>query len=296
MTQPIGFAGLGAMGWPMAACLVKATHDVVVHDARFDRAAKFAREFDCRVASSGRELAVAPIIITMLPNSDAVEAVLFGEDGAAYTMTPGGIVIDMSSGVPSRTMHIAERLAALGIELVDAPVSGGVRRAERADLTIMTGGREEVISRVTPVLRALGREPVHVGSIGAGHAMKALNNLSLAGGFLIALEAVLIGKKFGLDPDRMIDVLNASSGMNYNTQTKFKPFLLSGTYAAGFSLDLLVKDVGIAADLASELAADVPFTRECLARWKAALIALGPGCDHTEIARVAAELASVAFP
>jgi 3-hydroxyisobutyrate dehydrogenase len=143
------------------------------------------------------------------------------------------------------------------------------------------------------MLQAMGKSILFAGPVGCGHAMKALNNLMSAAGFLIGIEALLVGKKFGLDPAVMVDILNASTGMNNSTQVKFKQFVLSGTFAAGFTLDLMVKDLGIALDMAHGLGVNVPFSALCRQIWAAALADLGPGRDHTEMARFAARTAGV---
>jgi 3-hydroxyisobutyrate dehydrogenase len=157
----------------------------------------------------------------------------------------------------------------------------------------MVGGDAKVAQHVDPVLRAMGKSIIRAGAIGSGQAMKALNNLVSAGGFLIAVEALLVGKKFGLDPAVMVDILNASTGMNNSTQVKFKQFVLSGAYNAGFSLDLMVKDVGIALGVAQDLGVTTPFSALCRNIWSSALADLGAGHDHTEVAKFAAKVAGV---
>jgi 3-hydroxyisobutyrate dehydrogenase len=285
------------MGWPMASHLVKGGYEVFAFDAMPETLEKFTAEVGGHACASLRDVGTAAqIVITMVPTSKVVRAIVLGENGIASALRPGAVAIDMSSGVPGETVELAAELEARGIELVDAPVSGGTRRAITADLTIIAGGGAKTIESITPILRTLGRSVTRMGSIGAGQVMKALNNLAQAGSFLIALEALLIAKKFGLDPDQVVDVLNSSSGMNYNTQTKFKQFLLSGTFAAGFSLDLLVKDIGIALQLADQLDAIVPISSACQTAWSEALDNLGAGHDHTEIAKVAARAVGVTFP
>ena len=297
MDKAVGFVGLGAMGWPMATHLVKSGRDVFAFDASTETLERFAAEVGGHACASLREVGEsAQIVITMVPTSNVVRAVLLGEHGVASALRPGAIVIDMSSGVPGETVALAAELARQGIDVVDAPVSGGTRRAITAELAIIAGGDAGTIERITPILQTLGRSITRMGAIGAGQAMKALNNLAQAGSFLIALEALLVGKKYGLDPEQIVDVLNASSGMNYNTQTKFKQFLLSGTFAAGFSLDLLVKDIRIAVQLADQLGAIVPISSACQTAWSEALENLGKGHDHTEIAKVSALAVGVTFP
>lgn len=286
------------MGWPMAANLVKAGFAVQVADARPGQAPKFAAEAGGKAAASLRALgAASDVVITMLPTSGIVRSVLLGAhgtgEGVAAGLRPGAIVIDMSSGVPAETAAIAGRLAAMGVAMLDAPVSGGVRKAVSGELAIMVGGDSKVALEVDPVLRAMGKSVIRAGGIGCGQAMKALNNLVSAGGFLIAIEALLVGRKFGLDPAVMVDILNASTGMNNSTQVKFKQFVLSGSYGSGFALDLMVKDIGIALDVAKDLGVNTPFAALCRNIWSAAQADLGAGHDHTELAKFAAKVAGV---
>jgi len=267
---------------------------VQVADARADQASKFAAEVGGKAAASLRALGEASdIVITMLPTSKIVRSVLLDGDGVAAGLRRGAIAIDMSSGVPAETAAIAEKLAAMGVAMLDAPVSGGVRKAVSGELAIMVGGDGKVALEVDPVLRAMGKSVIRAGGIGCGQAMKALNNLVSAGGFLIAIEALLIGKKFGLDPAVMVDILNASTGVNNSTQVKFKQFVLSGGYNAGFTLDLMVKDVGIALDVAKDLGVNTPFSALCRNIWSDAQADLGAGHDHTELAKFAAKVAGV---
>lgn len=294
MDKRIGFVGLGAMGWPMAANLVKKGFKVQVHDARAAEAQRFAKEIGGKVAASQRSLGEASgMVITMLPTSKIVSSVLFDEGGIASGLKPGSLVIDMSSGVPTETAEIAKRLAKSKIELIDAPVSGGVKKAVSGELAIMVGGNEKAVERAKPILQAMGTSITRAGAVGTGQAMKALNNLVSAGGFLIGVEALLVGKKFGLDPAVMVDILNASTGMNNSTKAKFRQFVLSGSYASGFALDLMVKDIGIAMDVAKDLKVDVPFSKLCQSIWNSAQADLGKGHDHTEVAKFSAKTAAV---
>ena len=294
MTAPIrriGFIGIGNMGWPMAANLHKAGFEVVVADVAPGRAAQFARDIGGRAATGAADAANgAEAVITILPTSTEVAAVI----GAMKPMlAPGALVIEMSSGAPGVTRTLAGELAAGGIALIDAPVSGGVPRAERGDLAILAGGAAADLERAAPVLRAMGTSVHHCGDVGAGQAMKALNNLVSAGGFLIGIEALLIGQKFGLDPALMVDVLNASTGMNNSTQKKFKQFVLSRRFDAGFGLDLMAKDLSIALDVGRASGTPTPFAALCREMWASATAMLGPGQDHTALARFSEQLAGV---
>lgn len=283
----IGFIGLGSMGWPMASLVRKAGYPLILLDADTSRAAELGKDIDASVAVSGKALAQeADIIITILPTSDIVRAVLDGQDGVLAGLKSGAVIVDMTSGVPSTTRQLSELTAKAGGHLVDAPVSGGVPRARTGELSIMFGGQAELLERVRPVLSCMGNAIEHTGDVGSAHAMKALNNLVSAGGFLIGVEALMIGKRFGLSPEKMVDVLNASTGMNNSTQKKFKQFVLSGKYNAGFGLDLMVKDLSIALGIARETNTPTPFSALCRELWAASAQMLGPGQDHTAVAKL----------
>jgi 3-hydroxyisobutyrate dehydrogenase len=293
MTRPIhriAFIGIGRMGWPMARRLVEAGFAVTVQDAALARAHAFADEHAGVAATAASEAAhEADALITMLPTSREVAATL---ESARDALPRGAIVIEMSSGEPSATRAMAAELAARGIAMVDAPVSGGVARAETGELAIMTGGDPAALERAAPVLAAMGQNIVRCGDVGAGQAMKALNNLVSAAGFLIGVEALLIGSRFGLDPATMVDVLNASTGMNNSTQRKFRQFVLSRGFDSGFGLDLMVKDLSIALQVARETATPAPLAAQTRELWAAAAALLGAGQDHTAAARFSEALAA----
>jgi 3-hydroxyisobutyrate dehydrogenase len=282
----IGFIGIGRMGWPMALRLIEAGFTVAVQDAVPGRAEDFVRRHGGTAGDAARG---ADALVTMLPTSREVAQVLAE---AAPLLAPGAVVVEMSSGEPSATRALAADLAARGIGMVDAPVSGGVARAETGQLAIMTGGEAAALDRVDPLLRAMGTTITRCGDIGAGQAMKALNNLVSAAGFLVSVEALLIGSRFGLDPAVMVDVLNASTGMNNSTQRKLKQFVLSRSFDSGFGLDLMVKDLSIALQVGRETATPAPLSAQTRELWAAAAGLLGPGQDHTAAARFSEALAA----
>ncbi len=289
----IGFIGLGKMGWPMASRLASHGYSLTLLDANGELAAQLAQEIGAAVAPNYSALArESAIIITILPNSQIVQSVLQGQEGLLAGMRPGTVVIDMTSGVPSMTQTLAELVAQAGGQLVDAPVSGGVPRAKTGELSIMFGGSEALLEQVRPVLSCMGNAIERIGDVGSAHAMKALNNLVSAGGFLIGIEALMIGKRFGLSPNKMVDVLNASTGMNNSTQKKFKQYVLSGKYNSGFGLDLMVKDLGIALGLAHETQTPAAFSALCHEMWAASSRMLGNGEDHTAVAKLVQTLAN----
>ncbi|HXT78681.1 MAG TPA: NAD(P)-dependent oxidoreductase [Acetobacteraceae bacterium] len=292
--QSVGFVGVGNMGWPMAACLVGAGFPVHVNDSRREVALNFAQQVGGSAPDTLRQLAEASdVIVTMLPTSAIVERVLAGGDDSIFAgMKPGTILIEMSSGVPSVTQELAEKVAALGAVMIDGPVSGGVPRAKTGQLAIMVGGDSAAIDRAMPVLSAMGSSVLRTGGVGSGQAMKALNNLVSTGGFLIGIEALLIGQRFGLDPAVMTDVLNAATGMNNSTQKKFKQFVLSRRFDAGFTMGLLAKDLSIALQVGRETGTPAPVSALVKELVLAAEAMFGSGADHTEMAKLCEQLAN----
>lgn len=287
----IGFIGIGAMGDPMAACLIKAGFPVTVFDNRSQRVTEFVSTHGGSGVASLAELGEkSDVVITILPNSAIVTDVLFGENGLAKTLRRGAVVIDMTSGIPSTTVSLSERLAEQGVVLFDAPVSGGVPRAVTGQLTIMAGGNDKDIEAAMPVLEAMG-SVIKTGRIGTGHAMKALNNLVSSAGFLIGIEALLIGSRFGIDPETMVDILNVSTGMNNSTQKKFKQYVLSRKFDSGFAMSLMVKDLTIALGIARDNDVNAPFADLCRNLWAGASAMLGPQADHTAVTLLSEKLA-----
>ena len=266
----------------MAACLVKAGFTVNINDYRRETANNFVQQVGGFAPDELRQLAeTSDVIVTMLPTSVIVERVLGGGDDNIFAgMKPGTIIIEMSSGVPSVTQRLAEQVAA-----------GGVPRAKTGQLAIMAGGDPATIDRAMPVLSAMGTSVLRTGAVGSGQAMKALNNMVSTGGFLIAIEALLIGQRFGLDPGVMTDVLNAATGMNNSTQKKFRQFVLSRKFDAGFTMGLLAKDLSIAMQVGRETATPAPLSALVNEMIVSALAKFGPDADHTEMAKLSELLA-----
>lgn len=282
-TSRIAFFGLGKMGVPMARRLLEAGWQVVGFDP-FPAARSAFEAAGGETAASATETArEAAVLITMLPDGKAVRALLAGPDGVAGRLAPGAVVIDMSSSAPVGTRELADELKASGITLIDAPVSGGVKRAIDGSLAIMAGGDRSAIERVTPLLEAMGKSIFATGPIGSGHAMKALNNYVSAAGLTAACEALQVGQGFGLDPQMMTDILNASTGRNNSTEVKLKPFVIPKNYASGFSMGLMAKDLRTADDLARHLGIAAPLSQAVSDLWRDALASLGPAADHTAI-------------
>jgi 3-hydroxyisobutyrate dehydrogenase len=288
----IGFVGVGTMGAPMAANLAKAGYRLVIYDIDAQRAAALAAAHEIEVAASLTEVGEkSGTVITMLPEGRHVrEAVCGRNDGfrdcVAAGLRPGSVLIDMSSSSPIGTQQLGRLLAARGIALVDAPVSNGLKGAIAGTLSIMVGGEPALFERCRPIFEKLGNQIFHAGPLGAGHAIKALNNYVSAAGLVAACEAVIVGKRFGLDAGVVVDILNASSGMNNTTKNKLRQHMLSGTFGAGFVTGLMAKDVRTALELAESMGGPARMARHTAALWNDAERALGYASDHTAIYRL----------
>ena len=279
--KSIAFIGLGRMGLPMAARLVAAGFLLKTHD----KAPRARVPGATACASPADAVQGAGLVITMLPDGKAVRSVLLGRGGAAAALSRGAVVIDMSSSDPTGTRALGADLAKLGVRLMDAPVSGMVVGATNGTLTIMVGATPALFAKARPVLEAMGKAIYRAGPLGAGHAVKALNNYISAAGTIAAFEAVIVGRAFGLDPGVMTDIFNSSAGSNSATRNKIRQHVMTGAYASGFALSLMAKDVGIAADLARALGVKVPLNRKTRQLWRAAEAGLPAGADHTAIYR-----------
>ncbi len=279
----IGFVGLGRMGAPMSARLVAAGHTVIGYDVSEQARQGLAAAGGHDQRSLGDVAKGARLVILMLPNSDVVASVL--EDATLLErLEPGAMVVDMSSSEPLRTRALAESLGTRAVRMLDAPVSGGVSGAEAGKLTIMVGGDASDMAEAKPYLAELGRV-VHVGPIGSGHAVKALNNLLSATHLWVTSEAMLIGERFGIDPEVMLSVFNSSSGRSGSTENKWPNFIIPGTFDSGFGLRLMLKDMNIAIQLAKQVGAPDALGSCARDLWDRASQSLPATADHTEIAR-----------
>jgi 3-hydroxyisobutyrate dehydrogenase len=282
----VGFVGLGNMGWPMARHLVEGGVEIAVLDAAPGRAAAFVREVGGRAAADLPDLARASnIVITMLPNGDVGRSAVLGEGSLIEGLNEGSLLADMGSSDPRVYPALADALSARGVHLVDAPVSGAVTGAVAGTLTLMAGGDGASIDRLEPLFALMGRTVFRTGALGSGQAMKALNNLASAGAFLLTLEVLLTGQRFGLDPALMTRILNVSTGRNNSTNKKILPHVLSRKFDSGFALALMAKDLTTAFGLTETTATPSLFAGPTLEAARAALAKLGPDADHTAIAR-----------
>jgi 3-hydroxyisobutyrate dehydrogenase len=283
----VAFLGLGAIGTPMARHLAAPEFDLVVWNRTRSRADAFAATTSARVVATPAEAAVGrDVVITCLPVSRDVEALLDGPSGLLATMARGSTLVDCTSGDAATSRRIAARLAAHGITFIDAPVSGGVAGAEKGTLTVMVGGHEEVLERVRPVLACFGTRIVHCGDVGTGDALKAVNNALLAMHIWGTAEGLVALEKAGVRAEIALEVINASSGRSNSSMNLFPERVLTRAFPRTFRLALLDKDVGIAAELAREQRVPSPLLQLTAELFRIAHDELGEAADHVEAVKV----------
>jgi 3-hydroxyisobutyrate dehydrogenase len=285
----VGLVGVGNMGNPMAANLIKAGWKVTVFDADEAKTKRFAEANGAGAAASLAALGRGcDVVITMLPDGHVVRRVVLGaaerDDCLVRGLARGSVIIDMSSSAPMGTRALARDLEPYGVALLDAPVSGGVRGAVAGTLAVMIGGEQALAERHDALLAPIGRR-FYVGPIGSGHAAKVLNNLVSAAGLAAAAEAVRVGERFGIDPHTLVSVINSSSGRNNSTENKFEQFILNGKFDSGFALGLMAKDCALAVEVAEACGVPAELGHATLELWRKAEQSLGGGSDHTEITR-----------
>lgn len=281
--QKLGFVGLGMMGRPMVENLSRIGEwELKIYDHAPEQVQSFS--FHPRWgksllgAASLRDFADCEAVITMLPNSAITNQVALS---LAEMLPAGALLIDMGSSNPMETMKLAEQLAAKDIDLLDAPVSGAVVKAQSGSLTIMVGGKPTAVEKAQLVLEKMGSKIIPTGGVGSAHAMKALNNYVYAAGLLAASEALLIADRMQLDKEIFTDVLNASSGKNIATETKLRQFIISETFNGGFALRLQAKDLDTADALRTHTGVNAPQLSQCSALWKKAADTLPANADNT---------------
>ena len=296
----IGYIGLGNMGRPIAANLARAGHEMIVFDLSREAVDGFIEEFDVRPANGLESLAQATdIIITIVPSGLDVRKIVLGEKNGDDCLLAGlddsKLFIDMSSSEPTGTVNLGETIKEHGVSFIDAPVSGGVKRAAAGTISIMVGGEKASIERARPLFQDIGDDVFECGKLGAGHALKALNNMLSALSVFATTEALMIGKRFGLDPAVMIDTINKSSGRSNATELKFHQFILNKDYGSGFSNGLMLKDLTIAQDLARSTGLSAPCTALVRDAFAEAVNHYGANSDHTEVARMLQEMRKTAI-
>jgi 3-hydroxyisobutyrate dehydrogenase len=295
MFKTVGFVGLGAMGSRMVKHL-KGVADIRVYDTDPARAAEAAAAVGGRAVKDISGMDGADAVILMLPTSAIVDQVLHGANGAKGLLdylARGSMVIDMSSSIPTNSVANAEVATKRGISFIDAPVSGGIKGAEAASLAIMAGGSQAEYDHALPLLQKMGANVFLVGKVGAGHAVKALNNLLAATTFAAASEVFAVGAKFGLDPSTMLKVVNASSGQNFQTTHVWEKAVIERTFSFGFALALMEKDVRVAMTLFDAMGSEAQLSRTSANIWAKALASAEPGSDMTVVAKQAEDVLGV---
>jgi 3-hydroxyisobutyrate dehydrogenase-like beta-hydroxyacid dehydrogenase len=286
MEQPdidIGWVGLGNAGYPMAACLAKKGHRLLVRDADPARGIEFVQEYPkCRVATSDPEgFQNCDIVVTMLPDGKVVYKVLLGEDGIAPHLKPGSVVIDTSSSSPFDTRALGLELSRLRVDLVDSPITQEQLHAiDRGAATLMVGtDSAEALEKVMPILKDMSNHVFPMGQLGSGHTMKTLNNYVSVGSIIALNDALVTGQKLGLDPQTMIDVMNLGTGVNFSTMHSQKNLKSNDT---GYQLELLVKDVKIAKDVIEKSGFHTELPALAEKYLENSLKVVEKGADHTE--------------
>ena len=281
----VGFVGLGKAGWNMAANLVAAGYRLVVSERDAEREERFAAEHP-GVRRGPEAFGDVEVVVTMLPHGGVVRDVLLGEGGLAGRLAPGTIVVDTSSSDPFGTRELGAELAEIGLVLLDAPVTRPEHdHVNTRRITFMVGGDDEAaVERVMPLLEAMAERVFRVGALGNGHATKTLNNFVACSGLVAALDALMIGQRFGLDAETTLDVFNAGTARNFSTASVLIDESLSRRYATGFGLALMVKDMGIASRLTEAMGFPTTAPQQVRDRLAEALEALGdPSVDHAAV-------------
>ncbi|HVZ09575.1 NAD(P)-dependent oxidoreductase [Rhodopila sp.] len=294
MDKPrIGYIGLGIMGGALARRLLR-EHALTVFDLSPERREVFAA-LGATVADSPAAVgAASDIVLTCLPTSTQVRDVIFGDNyGLIRGMKPGGIIVDQTSGATTATRAMAAELDGTGIELIDGPVSGGPRGADAGTIAIMVGGTADQYARVEPVLTVISPNVTHVGPLGAGHTLKAVNNMMSAANRLLAFEAVSIAAANGINPTVAVDVINKSSGRNSATLAVFPNQIFTDDFAARFTMALMEKDVALAAELAGERFKHLTLTPLILRNYHMGIDRFGRNGDIHDMLRFYEEAAGV---
>jgi len=276
-STPVAFLGLGTMGAAMAANLARAGFAVTAWNRTQGRATELADLGVTWATTPADAVATAEIVVVCVSDTPDVEAVLFGDDGTVEGAREGTLVIDCSTIAPSGSWDFAARLRERGLAMIDAPVSGGSEGARNATLTIFVGGEAEDVERGRPVLEAMGRTITHVGPIGAGQAVKAVNQVILAGTYLGVAEGIVLAIKAGLDVEQVIGALGGGAAQSWVLANRAGR-MLDNDYPLGFKLALHRKDLAIALDLAARVGASLPVSA-LAAQLETGLIAQGHGDD-----------------
>ncbi len=281
----IGFVGLGTMGAKMAERLLKAGHDLVVHNRTRAKEEQLVALGARRAATPAECAAQRDLVITMVADTPDVQAVVLGDEGAVLGMEKGSVLVDMSTISPTTTRRLAAALAEHDVDMLDAPVSGGSEGAANGTLSIMVGGEEKVLARVRPALDVLGKTVTHVGSIGAGQVAKAVNQVILAGTYASVAEGMALAQAAGIDVQAALRALGGGAAASWVLENRAGN-MLAGNYPLGFRTRLHRKDLGIALAAARDLGVAIPVAA-FVEQLETSLVTQGFGDeDVSNIARV----------
>jgi len=284
----VAFIGMGTMGVGMAMNILKAGHEVTVHNRTRKKEERLAAEGAARAASPREAAAGAEIIVICVSDTPDVEGIILGDEGVIHGAPQGSIVVDMSTISPAATRRMAAMLAEKGVGMLDAPVSGGSEGARSGSLSIMVGGEAAVFKKALPILETMGKTITHVGSIGAGQLTKAINQIVIAGTYLTMAEGLAIGMQAGLDMGKVLQAIGGGAASSWVLHNRSQN-VINNTYPLGFRLSLHHKDLNIALDTARELGVTLPATA-LVARIENGLIERGFGDDDVSaIARAIRE-------
>ncbi|KAK3117864.1 hypothetical protein LTR53_000414 [Teratosphaeriaceae sp. CCFEE 6253] len=286
----IGYIGLGNAGYPLAGTLSRAGYHLVVRDADAARAESFAKQHEnARAAQDIDDFSDVDVLVTMLPNGEIVRDVLLGSEGLAERLKDVTIIIDTSSSSPFHTRETGRLLSEVNtsLTLIDSPITQEYQHAlEKGDATLMVGSSNaQALEVALPVLKTMGKHVFHMGELGAGHAMKTLNNYTSAASILALCDALIAGQKFGLDPAKMVDVMNVGTGVNFSTKESFRTDGLTRRFQSGYQLSLLLKDMKISHSLMEAMGVHTDLSSLIVEKLGAADMVAGPGADHTEVIR-----------
>ncbi|TXG83671.1 MAG: 2-hydroxy-3-oxopropionate reductase [Thermomicrobiales bacterium] len=293
MAETVGFIGLGIMGKPMARHLASAGYDVVIHTLNRETVTTFTTESDKFIAASNpKEVAArAKIVITMLPDSPQVSEVVLGTNGLIESMGEGSLHIDMSTIAPATAIEVSTALAGAGARALDAPVSGGEAGAVNAALSIMVGGAAEDVERAMPLFEKMGKTIVHVGQSGAGQVVKACNQVMVAINYAAMSEALVLGAKAGVDPEKILQVLGGGLANSRVMELKGKN-VINRQFAPGFRVDLHRKDLNIAMNAGKTTGVPLPVTALVQQLFEALSVAGRGGLDHSSLVTIYEDLAN----
>ncbi len=280
MNEKIGFIGLGIMGRPMSLNLLKAGFDVTVCNRTESKTDEPCSKGACKAASPAEVAENCPVIITIVSDTPDVESVILGKNGVIEAAKPGSVVIDMSTISPEATRRIAARLKEKGVAMLDAPVSGGEQGAIDATLSIMVGGEKDVFERCLPVLRAMGKNIIHVGPNGSGQTVKLVNQILVSGTLNSIVEALVFAKKSDVDLVKTIDAVKGGAAASWQL-SNLAPKIIERDFNPGFMIDLMVKDLNLVTGSAGEMGLELPVT-EIIKKMYKELQSEGEGRNGTQ--------------